>query len=299
MGHEVGRFTHKPVTAAKLQTQPALVASKAPVDKAETTQPTDQFLPSSARQDESHLYRPQGLKAGRPLVIDEQGERNFIGKNKPAEMVMVAPGGKQSDSKETVLTIHGISGSPQDMQALHQKADKEGKQAWTMVYDDRHRSLPESSKDMANSIREWRKGHPNQDLKIQAHSMGSRITLGAMQELKESGDLAKGKVQLELLAGPIGGLEGMTNSANMVPEFLGRLGPNIVPGKSMGNHSQFQKQLDQIDLPKNVTTKLVMGKQDELVQQTQNWDAMKARLHAKTEWLNATHDTIVDRYAAQ
>ena len=296
MGNVVGRFAQKPVVAGNVQSRPASVAKNAPAGNV-AAQPVDQFLPSAARQDESHLYQPQGLKAGRPLVINEQMERSFIGKNKPSEMVMVTPGGRQAASKETVLTIHGISGSPQDMQALHQTADKEGKQAWTMVYDDRHRSLPESSKDMANSIREWRKQHPNQDLKIQAHSMGSRITLGAMQELKESGDLAKGKVQLELLAGPIGGLEGMTNSANMVPEFLGRLGANIVPGKSMGDQSKFQKQLDQIDLPKNVSTKLVMGRQDDLVKATPNWEAMKARLQAKTSWMDANHDTIVAEYA--
>lgn len=222
--------------------------------------------------------------------IDESYERALLGgQNNPGRLVPLAQGGRG-----TTVTIHGINGAPTDVQALSEQAAGEGHNVQTFVYDDNFRRLTDSSQDLAGELREWMRANPGQPLRIQAHSMGGRVALGALARLQEEGQL-RNPVELDLIAPPLGGFGG-ANAARMdFLDVIGRVAPNVRPGRDMGSDSDFQQQLERLQLP-GVRTRIITGREDTVVDaQLPGFRAIARNLAAQQLQLPGDHSTVIDQ----
>src|SRR5262245_247919 len=64
----------------------------------------------------------------------------------------------------TVIAVHGIRGTPSDLAPLIQKAIDADCTVKVFAYDDKFRSLEDSSHDLAVAIETWSEAHPSPDL---------------------------------------------------------------------------------------------------------------------------------------
>jgi len=122
------------------------------------------------------MPRPGSPGATPPVEITrEQARGRLGGDNRPAQTVQIGVG---QPGRAGVFTIHGMNGSPADLQPIAQTAQREGKEVHTLVYDDQFRRLTDTSQDLAQQLGEWLERNPGRPLHLSAHSMGSRIALG-------------------------------------------------------------------------------------------------------------------------
>ena len=124
-----------------------------------------------------------------------------------------------------------------------------------------------------------------------------------MRKLVESGQLGDRELELNLIAPLLagvtdGGREVMTNLSRLALPGMGTI-PGVRPGKDMGSTSGFQEQLEQMELPENVRTRLFTGSDDPQVETGDpRWQAMKERLNAtETRFEGEDHTTVVDAAA--
>ena len=87
----------------------------------------------------------------------------------------------------TVIAVHGFRGRAGDLSPLIEKAIVAGHTVKAFAYDDRFRSLEDTSRDLASAIEQWWAIHPHAPLRIDAHSMGGRVALGALGPPVEGG----------------------------------------------------------------------------------------------------------------
>jgi pimeloyl-ACP methyl ester carboxylesterase len=132
-------------------------------------------------------------------------------------------------------------------------------------------------------------------LVIEAHSMGARIALEALNYLGSR--IARlGDVQLVLIAPPLGGFAG-ANMAPYAPAFL-RDVPGLLPGLDMGSHSALQTDLESMRLPASVVTRIYLGDRDGVVDaETPRFRLVVKRLRASVIRVSADHDGIVELVA--
>ncbi len=226
---------------------------------------------------------------GRLGEMDEAYEQRAIqGKNQPGHLLQVAPGRAGRGSR---VSVHGIDGSPNDVDALTRLGVDEGARASSFAYDDERRRLGDVSDDLAAALRAEMAANPNGPLTIDAHSMGTRIALDALDKLVKSGDIGDREVNLNLVAPLLAGITGGgqevgTNLSRLAPPGLGALLDGVRPGKDMGSGSPFQERLEQIELPDNVRTRLFTGTEDDMV------DTEHPVFRAMSKQLNAEHISI-------
>jgi pimeloyl-ACP methyl ester carboxylesterase len=201
--------------------------------------------------------------AGAPRLgapLDESAETAVVGgSNRPGRLVELAPGA--AGSPRTV-TIHGINASPDAVASLSQAARARGEAVATFAWDDRHRRLTDSSRDLAAALADHVRAAPRAPLTVEAHSMGARIAVLALSQLAERGTL-EGPVTLRLIAPPLGGVPS-ADGARHAPDFLGDLFGGLRPGMDMGPSSDFQRALERVTLPANVRTVIYLGDRDPL-----------------------------------
>jgi hypothetical protein len=256
--------------------------------------------------DSDKLKAPRGTKPLDPPIAHR------VDKGEPKEeRLLERTGGKgklvelskgQPDRPMTV-TIHGIKASPAMVDGLSKRAAKAGDAVRTFAYDDKDSSLTKSSKELAKGLKEWMKENPGRTLRIDAHSMGGRVALGALDELMKSKEgralLKSRKVELNLIASPINGLaSGYAASipGNIPPvgPFV-RMAPYVKPGMDMTPTSDFQDKLDNIRLPKNVKVRAFISDKDDVVNYGDSFNEMCTKLHAKKVYLhNSDHDSAPD-----
>lgn len=237
-----------------------------------------------------------GLASAATTAVDEATENALIGgRNVPGRLVEIGQGAPRGG---TVVTVHGINGSPLDVQKLSDRAHERGAHVFTFAYDDRHRSQSANAEDLADELGGWMRQHPGQLITIQAHSMGGRISVAALSELQARGQLTS-PVQLDLVAPPLGGFAS-GNWAGLAPGFLGSVIGGLRPGEDMGTRSSFQKALETTTLPSHVQTRIFVGDQDEIVDSTMPGFTRTAEsLRAPVvHFPHATHDSAIDDYAA-
>ncbi|MBI5544128.1 MAG: alpha/beta hydrolase [Deltaproteobacteria bacterium] len=194
-----------------------------------------------------------------------------------ARLVTVRDG---DPAKGTCITIHGVHGSPEDMRPLTDKGLRTGGSVMTLAYDDAYGHVPETCQALAQQLGAWMDKHPGERLTLEAHSLGTRVTLGALKELQDQGRLQGNEISLNLVAPPLAGLE-VANGAAYAPDFIARLIPGAVPGKDMGTRSEFQQMINNLTLPANVSTKIFVGGKDEVVDScTDEFERIANRLHA-------------------
>lgn len=191
-----------------------------------------------------------------PSTLDQSWERATIGKNQPGQLIALGGDAK----KGVAITIHGINDAPTGIAALtNARLDKGGKVS-TFGWDDNYRRLDDTANDFARSVKSELSKHPGSTLRIDAHSMGGRVALVALGRLQKEGALNGKKVELNLIAPPLGGYGG-ANAAGWAPKFAQGI-KNVRPGVDMGSTSDFQKELEAVRLP-NVKVSVFGGSKDE------------------------------------
>ncbi|MEW5854488.1 MAG: hypothetical protein AB2A00_37275 [Myxococcota bacterium] len=226
------------------------------------------------------MARNQGAALQHQLArtIQESEERAIVGgKNNVGKMVDL--GGDPRNG--LALTIHGINGAPEDVDALSNHALGQGAQTRTFAYDDNYRRLTDTAADLSGQMAGWLRDNPGKPLTVHAHSMGSRVALAALDDLNRQGLLEGRQVDFNMVAPPLGGYSS-ADGARMAPDFLGNAIKNLRPSKDMGTSSSFQETLEAARLPPNVNVRVFTAGQDTVV-----------------DYSNPHFQTIVDNLRAQ
>ncbi|MBI2377199.1 MAG: alpha/beta hydrolase [Deltaproteobacteria bacterium] len=228
--------------------------------------------------------------------IDEAREATLLERaGSTGALIELSAGGPGAP---TLVTIHGINGAPDSVDPLNDRGVDKGERVLTFAYDDRHSRLTTTSNLLARQLSEWMSSHPGETLRIEAHSMGGRIALGALGKLQASGQLS-GPVELVLIAPPLAGY-GSANGARMLPAFFARLIGGAMPGKDMGTRSGFQKMLERLRLPENVKSTIYVASDDTIASPESPTNAKIARnLGARLIRVDgADHDSVISRVAS-
>jgi pimeloyl-ACP methyl ester carboxylesterase len=233
-----------------------------------------------------------GPGSGRePASIDSVFERKLLKETHGhGTLVDVHTG---TTDRPTTVFVHGMPGAASSLTGVIQQAVDAGGTVKAFAYDNKFRSLEDSSRDLARSIETWMADNPARMLRITAHSMGGRVALGALAILQRDGRLT-GDVELNLMASPIAGVKSAMFSL-LAPGFL----PWIRPSRGIASVSQFQKVIDRLELPSNVTVNIFVGDKDDVFKHsTKQYGRLVERLHATLKvFANATHMGVLDEVA--
>ncbi len=224
---------------------------------------------------------------------NEAQERELLGgTNQPGRLIPLVQG-----RNGAVVTIHGVNAAPGAVDSLAEPGVRTGQEVHTFAYDDRFRRLGDSSRDLAGQLAEWMDRNPGQPLSLRAHSMGGRVTLGALSVLQEQGRLGGRRINLDLVAPPLGGFSAANWARADVTGVLGRVIPVLRPGQDMGTSSGFQEQLEALRLPANVRTRIFVGGRDEVVDPNlAGFQRIQRNLGAELIRLpEADHNTILEQ----
>ncbi len=193
--------------------------------------------------------------------VSEHREREVIGgRDRPGHMVPIAEG---DPTRGLFFTVHGINDDPDSCRPLSEAAATSGGPVYTFAYDDRYRSLEDSSFDLAGEIEAQLGQAP--EMTISGHSMGARVSLGALKLLQDRGELASaGPITLNLVAPVLAGFPS-ANGAMWAPHFIDHLIGGVQPGRGMGTHSPFQEMVEGLRLPANVRVHIFAGSKDTMV----------------------------------
>jgi pimeloyl-ACP methyl ester carboxylesterase len=193
----------------------------------------------------------------------------------------------------TTIFVHGMPGASSSLTGVMQKAIDAGGTVKAFAYDNKYRSLEDSSRDLASSIETWMDDNPGRMLRIDAHSMGGRVTLGALATLQTNGRLT-GDVELNLMASPIAGMKSAI-FAVLAPGFI----PWVRAIRGISPISKFQGMIDRLELPPNVTVNIFVGDKDDVFEHsTKRYSRLVKQLHATLKvFANATHMSILDEIA--
>jgi pimeloyl-ACP methyl ester carboxylesterase len=195
--------------------------------------------------------------------------------------------------KPTTIFVHGIPGAASSLSGVIQRAIDAGGTVKAFAYDNKFRSLEDSSRDLASSIETWMDDNPGRPLRVAAHSAGGRLALGALAILERDGRLT-GDVELNLIASPIAGVKSAIFSL-LAPGFL----PWIRPSRGIASVSRFQGVIDRLELPSNVKVNIFVGDKDDVFKHsTKKYTDLVEKLHATLKvFANATHMSILDEVA--
>ncbi len=241
----------------------------------------------------AHPVWAAGL-AEMPLINKAQEMRILGGTNQPAKLVRLAEG---QPGKGATISIHGANGKPEDLKVWDQLAQSEGQEVHTLAFDDMQRRLRDNSQDLAKHMHQWLQANPGQPLHLQAYCMGARIALGALAELQKDGKMPSSPIQVTLLAPPLAGIPSADWAQLDIGGLFGALIPGVRIGYDMGPSSSFQKQLDQLKLPDNVRTRILIGSEDAVVNAADaDFQRLAKSLGAQVEILpGVDHNNIAQR----
>jgi hypothetical protein len=125
-----------------------------PNHDSKATETSDTFLPSPAREDSTHLYRPQGMKGGRP-VLSDNGPRTPVYHDYRDTLIEA--------SKNMAHNI-GESRQQQPLTTLNDLPELHVGPTWTG--NPPRVNLTEAAKYLDKTMQEWRQKHPNQVMTI-------------------------------------------------------------------------------------------------------------------------------------
>jgi pimeloyl-ACP methyl ester carboxylesterase len=226
-----------------------------------------------------------------PASIDGLFERRLLKEtNGHGTLVQVHTG--DADTPTTIF-VHGMPGAASSLTGVIQKAVDAGGTVKAFAYDNKFRSLDDSSRDLASSLGTWMDDNPGRTLRIAAHSVGGRLTLGALAILVKDGRLT-GDVELNLMASPIAGMKSAIFSL-LAPGFI----PWIRPIRGIASVSRLQGVIDRLELPSNVKVNIFVGDRDDVFKHsTKKYRYLVEKLHATLKvFTNATHMSILDEIA--
>ncbi|MCI0613392.1 alpha/beta hydrolase [bacterium] len=241
--------------------------------------------------DRTKMYHPDAVSPyAKTPSVSEARETKIVEANKgKGKLVDLSPG---KPDRPMTVTIHGINGSPNTVKSLSERAVRAGDAVKTFAYDDADRKLWKSSKDLSDNLEKWCKDNPGRPLRIDAHSMGGRVAMHALDTLEQKGLLKDRKVELNLVASPING----TKSGELAMSDPG-LFPDK-PWKDMAPSGGFQKELNNIRFNDNVKVRVFTGGNDDIVNRDADFNKMCKNLKAeKHHFKEANHDSTVDEAA--
>jgi pimeloyl-ACP methyl ester carboxylesterase len=156
-------------------------------------------------------------------------------------------------------------------------------------HDARTESMPKSAHNLASDIAELKERGVT-DVTVVAHSLGSLISKGALDELAQSGAAANFyHLDLQAFGAPVGGFVA-GDFADAMPG--GRLLSNLIDrpmGPDIGPHSEFMKGLAQ-PWPSNMAMHLYVGSNDTVVRP----EAASTKAQYNAVEANATTVTIIE-----
>jgi pimeloyl-ACP methyl ester carboxylesterase len=196
---------------------------------------------------------------GRSLVIDDDVEDALLEANggRPHLLELHNP----PNAPTTTVTVHGTKTGPSELQPLHQRAVARGDRLMTFIYDDRGTSVRASGRGLARELLAKRH-HWGPRLRIEAHSMGTRVVLAALWYLDDRAT-SLGLVELSLIAAPLGGIAA-ADLAPLTPTVIASIF-GAVSSEDMGSHSALQGIIESMDLTPNVSARVYVGDGDSLV----------------------------------
>ena len=238
----------------------------------------------------SSAARAQPPRAGASSLasLDQAFERSLMKKTHGHGALVPIHRGRPGGT--TAILVHGIPGAPSSLAPLMESEIDAGSTVHAFAYDNRFRSLEESSADLAASIERWMDEHPQQPLRLDAHSMGGRLALGALDLLGRRHRLNRA-IELNLIASPIAGTRSAV-FALAAPVFL----PFMRPLRGVAPTSQYQKMIDALRLPECVTVRVFVGGSDRVFEQTtKRYRHLVETLHGTLSVVaDATHTSILD-----
>jgi pimeloyl-ACP methyl ester carboxylesterase len=194
------------------------------------------------------------------------------------------------------VTVHGINASAADIAPLTEELVRSGAATLTFLYDDNYRRQGNSAADLAAAVRPQLAAHPREPLRVWAHSMGARVALVAIEKLAHDGALGDRDVTLELVAPPLGGFF----SANLTRLTLFGFPlllefKNARPSLDMATFSGFQRRIESLSLPDNVSVRVFLASHDGLADENHaRLRRVLERLRAEVVRLpNTTHASVV------
>lgn len=115
--------------------------------------------------------------------LGEENERRIL--RAAGRECVIAAYGDFDPNRPPVVLVHGIDGSPEDLNDIAARLQREGKQVLIAFYRDRGRATHESGQDLARELARVRQAHyrPGTRLDMVAHSMGGIVTRAALNEL--------------------------------------------------------------------------------------------------------------------
>lgn len=205
----------------------------------------------------------EALVAVKPRVhIDERAERAWIGVNGRARVIEL--GG--DEHLGTTLTIHGINAAPNDVALLSNAALARGERTLTIAYDDNFRRLQNTADDFARHVEAVQSMlKPQTRLRIDAHSMGARAVVVALDRMQRAGRLTKSSVDLHLIAPLLRGVRAANQTWMMpllLPFGLSTLVKNAEPARDLAQSSEFQRELEAALFPARVRVAITLAEHD-------------------------------------
>ncbi len=140
--------------------------------------------------------------------LSKVAERARLGPDKRAALLAV---GGFDAKREPLILIHGIFGSPTDLQPVANRLRGDRYQIYVLAYADFTRGPSLSGQDLAEELASLRRrlGGAGRPMTIIAHSMGGIVARSALNALAASGELAAwGKVRAICVDTPWHGFPG-------------------------------------------------------------------------------------------
>jgi hypothetical protein len=246
-------------------------------------------------------HASETLVAAKPRVhIDEKAERAWIGTNGRARLIEL--GGDERVG--TTLTIHGINAAPNDVAKLSNAALARGERTLTIAYDDNFRRLQHTAADFARQVEAVQSTLPLQTrLRIDAHSMGARAIVVALDRMQRAGHLSRSTLDLHLIAPLLRGIRA-ANSTWMMPLLLpfglSTLVKNAEPARDLAQSSDFQRELEAARFPAQVRVAITLAEHDRMASKDAVCLKLADRWHANILVLpGTTHLSVLSAASSQ
>jgi hypothetical protein len=244
-------------------------------------------------------YPSSTLLAATPRVhITETEERIWIGEQGRTRSIELGGDARIG----TTLTIHGINAAPDDVAKLSNAALARGERAMTFAYDDNYRRLQQTADDFARHVEAIQSTMPpGTRLRIDAHSMGARAIVVALDRMQRAGYLTRKNIDLHLIAPLLSGIRAANSSWMMpllLPFGLAKLVKNAEPARDLGRNSAFQRELEAARFPAHVRVAITLAEHDRFARKDATCLKLADRWHASVLVVpGTTHLTVLSAAA--
>ncbi len=173
---------------------------------------------------------PNGSALGTDLAKIDEKKDLLPGDHAAIHAVDPAPVDFRPD-REPLILVHGLDGSPADLQQVADRLRPGPFQQYVVCYDDMHRRTSQNGVDLAAEIRRLsQKLGPGRNMTIIAHSMGGIVTRVALNELAlgPGGGIENlGRVRFIGVDNPWGGYPGPSDTG--IGGVLMKIGSIFIP----------------------------------------------------------------------